>query len=37
MNGERKVIGGLTVADIAEALTAVFALTITLLILCKWG
>ena len=37
MNGDKKVVGELTVADFVESLTALAILVITFSILFKWG
>jgi len=37
LNGEKMIIGRVTVADIAEAVAAVVAVIVTFSILFKWG
>lgn len=37
MNGDREVIGSLTVADIVEALVFFFTTVVVLTALCLWG
>jgi len=37
MNGETKVVGRLTIADIAEAITGAIVMVITFTILLIWG